>query len=217
MKKGLTELVFILDKSGSMQGLEDDTIGGFNSMLTRQKENSEEVLVSTVFFNNSSSVVHDREPINEICLLEKEDYIVGGATALIDAIGGAIHHIKNIHKYIRKEDCPEKVMFVIITDGMENASHHYELSQVKKEIEHLKKKRNWEFLFLGANIDAVETAKGFGISKETTVDFRCDSVGTQLNYEVLSDTVECFCAQSQLRLDSSWKSRIEEDFKNRLR
>lgn len=215
MKKGLTELVFILDKSGSMQGLEDDTIGGFNSMLTRQKEKAEEVLVSTIFFNNASSVVHDRESIDEVCLLEKDDFIVGGATALIDAIGGAVHHIKNVHKYIRKEDCPEKVMFVIMTDGMENASHRYSLNQVKKEIEHLKKKRNWEFLFLGANIDAFETAKGFGISKETTVDFRCDSVGTQLNYEVLSETVEHFCVQSPLRLDSSWKSRIEEDYKNR--
>ena len=217
MKKGLTELVFILDKSGSMQGLEADTIGGFNSMIIRQKEEADEALVSTIFFNNASSVVHDRESIDKIRLLEKQDYMVGGSTALIDAVGGAIHHIKNVHKYIREEDCPEKVMFVIMTDGMENASHYYKLSQVKKEIKHLKKKRNWEFLFLGANIDAVETADGFGISKETAVEFKCDSAGTQLNYEVLSDTVASFRAQplKKAHLNSSWKERIEDDYKNR--
>jgi len=213
MKNGLTELVFILDKSGSMQGLEADTIGGFNSLISKQKKEEGEAVISTVFFDNTTQVVHDRKNLEEVKLLSNNDYVVGGCTALIDAIGGAIHHIKTVHKYIRKEDVPEKTMFIIMTDGMENASTHYTLSKVKKSIEKQKKKHGWEFLFLGANIDAIQTAEGFGISSRTAVNFRCDSAGTQLNYDVLNDTVACYRANKSL--DENWKSRIEDDYNSR--
>ncbi len=215
MKKNLTELVFILDRSGSMSGLEADTIGGFNSMIAKQKKEDGEALISTVLFDNVSEVVHDRVDIRNIRPMTEEDYTVRGCTALLDAIGGAIHHIGNIHKYARAEDVPEHTLFVITTDGMENASRHYDSEKVKKMIERQKKKYGWEFLFLGANIDAVETAKHFGISEDRAVNYHSDSEGTQLNYEVLGEAI---CAvRCSAPLSADWKERIDEDYKRRKR
>ena len=180
MKKNLTEMVFILDKSGSMSGLEQDTIGGFNSMTERQKGAEGEALVSTVLFANESTVIHDRVDLRKIEPLTDRQYFVGGCTALIDAIGGAIHHIGNVHKYAREEDVPERTIFVITTDGMENASREFTYEQVRKMIEALKEQRHWEFMFLGANIDAVQTAKRFGIRAERAVNYNADAEGTRV-------------------------------------
>mgnify|MGYP000406006190 CR=1 FL=1 len=210
MKKNLTEIVFILDRSGSMSGLEADTIGGFNSMIEKQKRAEGEALVSTVLFDNISEVIHDRVSVQDITPMTDKEYTVRGCTALLDAIGGAIHHIGNVHKYARAEDVPEHTMFVITTDGMENASRRYDSEKVKKMIEHQKEKYGWEFLFLGANIDAVETAKHFGISEDRAVNYHSDSEGTQLNYEVLSEAI---CAvRCSAPLGADWKKKIDEDY-----
>lgn len=213
MKKNLTELVFILDRSGSMAGLEDDTVGGFNSMVEKQRKLKGDAFISTVLFDGVSEVIHDRVDISEIKPLTREEYYVRGCTALLDAIGGAIHHIMNIHKYARDEDVPEHTVFVITTDGMENASREYSAERVKKMIEQQKEKAGWEFLFLGANIDAVGTAASFGIGADRAVDYRSDSTGTQLNFSVLSDAISS--VRSSAPLKSDWKKRIEEDFKSR--
>ena len=213
MKKNLTELVFILDRSGSMHGLETDTIGGFNAMLEQQKQAEGEALVSTVLFSSDSTVIHDRVPVEKVNPLTEREYRVGGCTALLDAIGGAIHHIGNVHKYAREEDRPEKTLFVITTDGMENASRRYTAERVREMIERQKAKYDWEFLFLGANIDAVETARQFGIGEDRAVTYQCDKEGTALNYEVISETVCNFRAAKPIAAD--WKTRIETDRKNR--
>ena len=209
----MTELVFILDRSGSMGGLEADTIGGFNSMIAKQKKEAGEAWVSTVLFDNATEVIHDRLRLSEVPKLTEEEYYVRGCTALLDAVGKAIHHIGNVHKYARKEDVPERTLFVITTDGMENASREYTYDKVRKMIERQKEKYGWEFLFLGANIDAVATARNFGISEDRAVRYQCDSKGTALNYEVLS------CAISEVRgsrpLARDWKKRIDEDYKKR--
>ena len=189
MKKNLTEIVFILDCSGSMNGLEGDTIGGFNSMIEKQKKEKGEALVSTVLFSSRSEVLHDRVPVQDVPRMTKADYVACGCTALLDAIGGAIHHIGNVHKYARPEDVPEHTLFVITTDGLENASRHYDIDRVKSMIERRKKKYGWEFMFLGANIDAVETAGWIGIDADRAVNYRCDGIGTALNFEVLSDAI----------------------------
>ena len=213
MKKNLTEIVFILDRSGSMSGLEADTIGGFNSMIEKQKNAEGEALISTVLFDNTSEVIHDRVSVQSIKPMTRDDYTVRGCTALLDAIGGAIHHIGNVHKYARNEDVPEHTLFVITTDGMENASRQYDSEKVKKMIERQKEKYGWEFLFLGANIDAVETARHFGISEDRAVNYHSDSEGTQLNYEVLSEAI---CAvRCSAPLDANWKKRIDEDYESR--
>ena len=213
MKKKLTEIVFILDRSGSMSGLEADTIGGFNSMIEKQKKAEGEAIVSTVLFNHENEVLHDRVNVKDIAPMTEKDYAVRGSTALLDAIGGAIHHIGNVHKYARREDVPEHTMFVITTDGMENASHLYESEKVKMMIERQKRKYGWEFLFLGANIDAVETARHFGISEDRAVNYHSDSEGTQLNYEVVSEAICAVRASAPLSAD--WKRRIDEDYQNR--
>lgn len=213
MKKGLTEIVFILDRSGSMSGLEGDTIGGFNSMIANQKRTDGEALVSTVLFDNECKVIHDRIDIRSIEPMTEKEYYVRGCTALLDAIGGAIHHIANVHKYARAEDIPEHTMFVITTDGMENASRNYTAEKVKSMIKRQKDEYGWEFLFLGANIDAVETAKSFGINKDRAVNYHCDSKGTQLNYEVISDAVSA--VRCNVPLSADWKSRIDEDYSRR--
>ena len=213
MKKNLTELVFILDRSGSMAGLEMDTIGGFNAMIDKQKNTEGEAYVSTVLFNHESVVIHDRVNIQNVEPLTRRDYQVGGTTALLDAIGGAIHHIGNIHKYARPEDVPEKTLFVITTDGMENASHPWGADEIRQKIEHQKQKYGWEFLFLGANIDAVETARHFGIGANRAVSYRSDHEGTKLNYEVISAAVtQMRCAPT---ISDDWKNRIEEDMRSR--
>lgn len=215
MRKDLTELVFIIDRSGSMSGLESDTIGGFNSMIRKQKQAEGEALISTVLFDNVSEVLHDRVNVKDIQAMTEHDYTVRGTTALLDAIGGAIHHIGNVHKYARKEDVPEHTMFVITTDGMENASRYYSSDKVKKMIERQKVKYGWEFIFLGANIDAVETASHFGIGADRAVNYNCDSEGTALNYEVVSDAICSVRCSAPLKSD--WKKRIDEDYKKRGR
>ena len=213
MKKNLTEMVFILDRSGSMAGLEKDTIGGFNSMIERQKGEEGEALVSTVLFDNESTVIHDRVDLRRVEPLTERQYFVGGCTALIDAIGGAIHHIGNVHKYAREEDVPEHTVFIITTDGMENASHRYTGDEVKAMVRRQKEKYSWEFLFLGANIDAVETAARFGIGRDRAVNFHNDAVGVELNYRTVGEAV-CSVRHS-MPLGKSWKSDIEKDYKSR--
>lgn len=215
MKKNLTELVFILDRSGSMQGLERDTIGGFNSMLEHQKAAPGEALVSTVLFDNECQVIHDRVNLQDIKPLTEKEYFVRGCTALLDAIGGAIHHIGLVHKYARPEDVPERTLFVITTDGLENASRHYSSDEVKRMIQREKEEHDWEFLFLGANIDAVETAGRFGISADRAANYHADSKGTRLNYEAVSDAISD--ARCGAPLSSNWKARIDRDFKSRTR
>ena len=216
MKKGLTEIVFILDKSGSMGGLEDDTIGGFNSLLKKQKKEEGEAIVSTVLFDDTSDVIHDRVPMDNVQELNDDVYVVGGCTALLDAIGGAIHHIGNIHKYARDEDRPEKTVFIITTDGMENASHHYSYSKVKGMVERQKTKYGWEFLFLGANIDAIETAGHIGIHADRAVTYLSDEEGTKLNYEVMDEAIH-HIRKSCCSLPVSWKKRIDDDRMSRGR
>ena len=213
MKKNLTELVFILDRSGSMAGREADTIGGFNAMIDKQRREDGEALVSTVLFDDRAQVVHDRVPLARVPRLTDREYFVRGSTALLDAIGGAIRHIAGIHKYARKEDVPERTLFVITTDGMENASRHYAYDDVKRMIEHEKEKYGWEFIFLGANIDAISTASRFGIGADRAANFNCDREGTRLNYDVLSDAVSA--VRSAAPLGAGWKARIDHDFKTR--
>ena len=215
MKKNLTELVFILDRSGSMGGLEQDTIGGFNAMLTRQKEQEGEANVTTILFDHEVQLLHDRFPLKAVAPLTEKDYYVRGCTALLDAVGGAIHHIGNIHKYARREDVPEKTMFIITTDGCENASRRYDYERVRRMIERQKEKYGWEFLFLGANIDAAKEAARFGIGADRSVNYKCDEAGTALNYEVISEAV---CSVRAARpLSADWKRRIDEDVQKRGR
>lgn len=213
MKKNLTELVFILDRSGSMAGLEKDTIGGFNSMIARQRAAEGEALVSTVLFSNESKVIHDRIEVRRVEPLTEREYIACGCTALLDAIGGTIHHIGNVHKYAREEDRPEHTLFVITTDGMENASRRYTADKVRRMIEHEKEKYGWEFLFLGANIDAVETAGSLGIAPDRAANYRCDGEGTRLNYEVVCQAVSA--VRGRAPLDEHWKDAIEADLRKR--
>ena len=191
MKKGLTELVMIIDRSGSMSGLEADTIGGFNSMNEKQKREEGEAYVSVVLFDDRNEVLYDRVDIQKVEPMSDKQYYVRGCTALLDAVGGAIHHIGNVHKYAREEDVPEKTIFIITTDGMENASRQYTYDKVKRMIERQKERHHWEFMFLGANIDAVREAGRFGINASRAVRYEHDSKGTQLNYSVVSDVVGC--------------------------
>lgn len=208
-----TELVFILDRSGSMAGLEADTIGGFNSMIEKQKKEDGECLVSTVIFDNVSEVLHDRINLQNVPKMTEKDYTVRGCTALIDAIGGAIRHIGNIHKYARAEDVPANTMFIITTDGMENASHRYTSDKVKKMIERQKEKYGWEFLFIGANIDAVETAARYGISSDRAVNYHADSEGTSRLYSSVSRAVGKMRASASI--DADWCEDIRNDFEKR--
>lgn len=219
MKKGLTEVVFILDRSGSMAGLEADTIGGFNSMIDKQKKEEGEALISTVLFDDRSEVLYDRVEVKKVEPMNDKQYYVRGCTALLDAIGGAIHHISNVHKYAREEDRPEKTLFIITTDGMENSSTTYNHDKVKKMVEK-QKENGWEFIFLGANIDAIEVAGRFGISEDRAINYESDKKGTKLNYEVLGRTVSAFRACSAERVDEVFEGclmPIKEDYKKRHR
>ena len=209
----ITELVFILDRSGSMSGLEADTIGGFNAMIEKQRKEEGECFVSTVLFDNDSEVLHDRVKLSDIRPMTDKDYTVRGCTALIDAIGGAIHHIGNVHKYARPEDVPAHTMFIITTDGMENASKKYTSERVKGMIERQKERYGWEFLFIGANIDAVETAARYGIDKNRAVNYNADKEGTRVLYESVSNAV---CKlRSCAPLTDNWSADIDADYKKR--
>jgi len=211
-KNGATELVFILDKSGSMSGLESDTIGGFNSLLRKQKEQEGECFVTTVLFSNESETVHDRLPLDKVPEMTAKDYVVGGCTALIDAIGGAVEHVAAIHRYARPEDVPAHVVFAIMTDGMENASRRFTAEQVKKEIER-RKEDGWEFLFIGANIDAVETAGSFGIGADRAVNYRADRRGTKLSFNAVGKAMGA-CRRGKA-VEAEWCAEIAEDFVSR--
>ena len=214
MKKNLTEIVFILDRSGSMAGLEADTIGGFNAMIEKQRKEPGEAIVSTVLFDNECEVIHDRVPLDRVPALTEREYFVRGCTALLDAVGGAIHHIGNVHKYAREEDRPEKTLFVITTDGMENASRRFTYDRLKMMIERQKEKYGWEFLFLGANIDAAKEAARFGIGADRAANYHADSEGTNVIYETVSEAitqVRCCAAP----LSANWKQRVDEDYKKR--
>ena len=212
-KNNTTELVFILDRSGSMAGLEADTIGGFNSMIEKQKKQNGKCYVSTVLFDDSIEVIHDRVELHSVNKMTEDDYFVRGCTALIDAIGSSIRHIANIHKYARPEDVPQNTMFVITTDGMENASHQFSSDEVKRMIKKEKEKYGWEFIFIGANIDAVETAKQFGIGSDRAVNYHADSKGTEVLYNTVSQVVSNvrMCAPMQ----TNWSDNINKDFKSR--
>lgn len=219
MRKGLTEVVFILDRSGSMSGLEADTIGGFNSMIGKQKKEDGEAVISTVLFDDQQEVVYDRQPVKMVEPMTDRQYYVRGCTALLDAIGGAIHHIGNVHKYAREEDRPEKTMFIITTDGMENASRFYTYDRVKYMVERQKEKYGWEFLFLGANIDAISVAARFGINADRAINYECDQVGTSLNYQVMSETITAVRrAKNKEDLDQAvckCTAPIREDYERR--
>ena len=213
MKKDSIEIVFLLDRSGSMEGLEEDTIGGFNNLLNKQQKHEGEVILSTVLFDNHFEVLHNRLNIHKVKPLSREEYTVRGSTALLDAIGRSIVKIKSIYRTLEKSDIPERTMFVITTDGMENASQEFTKSEVKKMIQYQKERYDWEFLFLGANIDAVQTARSYGINQDRVANYHSDKEGTKLNYEILSDTI------SELRqtktIQTNWKDRIDKDFNSR--
>ncbi len=212
MKKNLTELVFILDRSGSMSGLEKDTVGGFNSLIEKQKKEDSECLVSMVQFNTVSDVIYDRCPLDQVRKMEMTDYQPSGCTALIDAMADAIRHIRSVHKYIREEDVPEHTLFVIMTDGEENASKRFSSDEVKKLVSQQKEK-GWEFLFLAANIDAVETAKHYGIAEDRATNYCCDEKGIETNYEELDAAVKCFRVQGCISAD--WDRKIRKDYEQR--
>ena len=220
MRKNLTEIVFILDRSGSMYGLEADTIGGFNSLIQKQQGEEGEAYVSTILFDDAQQVLHDRVNLKDIQPMTRKEYQVQGCTALLDALGSAIHHIGNVHKYAREEDRPEKTLFIITTDGMENSSRRYSYEKVKQMVKRQKEKYGWEFLFLGANIDAIGVAGRFGISEDRAVKYECDSVGTAVNYRALNKAVSrvresARCAD--IKLEADWKTEIEDDYARRHR
>lgn len=220
MRKDLTEIIFILDRSGSMSGLEADTIGGYNSLLQKQKQEEGEAVVSTVLFDDRQEVLHDRVPLKDIKLMTEKEYYVRGCTALLDAVGGAIHHIGTVHKYARAEDRPEKTLVIITTDGMENSSHRYTYDKVKKMVERQKEKYGWEFLFLGANIDAIHVAERFGIQANRAVNYECDSMGTTVNFRALNEAVRRVrsCPDMEAMdetLGDDWKAEIEADYNKR--
>lgn len=211
-EKNKVEVVFILDRSGSMSGLEEDTIGGFNSMVEQQKAEGNEILWSTVLFDHETEVIHDRAPLDKVEPLDRDKYFVRGSTALLDAVGGAIHHIANVHKYAREEDLPDKTLFVITTDGMENSSLCYSYDKVKRMIEKEKEQYGWEFIFLGANIDAEGMAERMGIDRSRAARFHNDGAGIACNYTMVSHVA------SDLSFGQINESRLEEvrrDYKSR--
>ena len=217
----ITEIVYILDRSGSMSGLEEDTIGGFNSMLTKQKKTNEKALVSTILFNNYATVLHDKVPIDKVKKMTTKQYYVGGSTALLDALGNTIKRIGYIHKYARKEDVPSKTIFIITTDGMENASRYYSYETIHKMIKRQREKYGWEFIFIGANIDSEKEAERFGIRKERTVNYMHDNIGTANLYAGVSkavckvmeaDSAEEMCAMLN---ECEWDAEIREDYDRR--
>lgn len=213
IKNGITEMVFIIDRSGSMAGMEEDTIGGFNAMIEKQKKLDGKCYVSTVLFSNRSSVLHDRVDIQKIEPMTEREYSVGGGTALLDAIGGAIHHIGNVHKYARNEDVPEHTIFVITTDGMENASCEYDSERVKQMIRHQEERYGWEFLFVAANIDAVETARNIGIRRERAANYKQTREGIHKVYEAVEYAM---CSlRCEAPLGDEWKEKLDNQEENK--
>lgn len=217
MKKNFTEIVFILDESGSMSDLKSDTIGGFNSLIEKQKSEEGEAVVSTILFSTESRVLHDRVPVERIGKMTDKDYCPGGCTALLDAVGDAVKHIGNIHKYARPEDVPEHTLFVITTDGMENSSRRYTAGKVKKMISRQQEKYGWEFVFLGANIDSVETAESIGIGIANAVDYCCDADGCAVQYKAMCDAVSSVRRGVKLSESAAWRKDVDEDHKRRKR
>ena len=215
MKKGSTELVFILDRSGSMSGLESDTIGGFNAVIREQKKNEGDCLVTTVLFNTEEKLLHDRLKLTCVPEMTENDYRVGGCTALLDAIGHTIRHISEIHRYAREEDVPEKTLFMITTDGMENASTHFSRAEVKRLIEKKKEESGWEFIFVAANIDAEECASSIGIDRENAVEYQHDVAGTQLMYESMNLAAGAVRANKKLSAAPQWREALDKDNKKR--
>lgn len=215
MKKDLTELVFILDMSGSMDHLTDDTIGGFNSVIREHNDKQGEVLVTTYLFNNDCKMIHDRLPIAEVSPMTREEYRAGGCTALLDALGEAIEHIVGIHRYAREEDIPEHTIFVITTDGMENASHRFTADHIRAKIRHEQEKYGWEFLFLAANIDAVETAAAYGIDRSRAVNYVADETGTFEAYAAVSMAARNVRQRRDLKTEPCWRQNIDADYKKR--
>jgi uncharacterized protein YegL len=213
MKKDLVEMVFILDRSGSMEGLEKDTIGGFNSMINKQKKIPGEALVSTVLFDDAYEVLHNRKSIKEVPSLTHEEYFVRGSTALLDAIGRSLKKMISVYRKLKDEEKPEKTIFVITTDGMENASREFTSTQIKQMIEKQKEKYQWEFIFLGANIDAVRTARDFGIRKDRVANYHSDEQGTALNYEAISDAI--YELRVNRCINPDWNDEINKDFNSR--
>ena len=213
MQDNLTELVFILDKSGSMSGLEKDTIGGFNSLIEKQKKEKGEAIVSTVLFNEHMDVIYDRFNINDVPKLTDKEYFVEGCTALLDALGNSINHIIHIHENLKEDECPSKTLFIITTDGMENSSHEYTYKKIKNLIDSSKEKDGFEFIFLGANIDSEEEAAKLGIDKDQAVNYKCDEVGIGMNYSALHDAISCF--RSERKLSKKWRETIDNDVKKR--
>ena len=210
MRKNLTEIVFILDRSGSMRGLEKDTIGGYNGMIDKQKKEEGEALVTTVLFDDRIEVPYDRVPLGDLPEMTEKEYYVRGCTALLDAVGTTVERIATIHKYAREEDRPEHTIFIITTDGLENASRRFTYAQVKRLIGTQQEEYGWEFIFLGANIDAVKAAGDIGIRRERAVNYRCDPVGTKLNYEAMDKAVHSVRMGEEL--DDSWREELDEDF-----
>ena len=221
MSKGYTEIIYILDRSGSMGGLESDTIGGFNSMMEQQKKTGEKAVVSTILFDDVCEVIHDRVPIEKVEKMTDKQYYVRGCTALLDAVGGAIHHIGNVHKYAREEDRPEKTIVVITTDGMENASCKYSRDKIEKMVKRQQKKYGWEFIFIGANIDAYAEAQKYGIRRDRAVNYVCDDIGTANVYAGVSKAVcsvmmaDSLCEVEGCLDNSDWDEEINADYQRR--
>ena len=211
MKKGLAELIFFLDRSGSVSGLESDTIGGFNSLLNKRKQEEGSCVITTVLFDDRYELLHDRINLQGVKPITEKEYYVRGSTALLDAIGRTVNKIRNVQKNTAAEEQAEKVLFIITTDGMENASREYDYKKVRHMIQQQKELGNWEFIFLGANLDAVETAANFGITADFAVDYLADTEGTQLNFDVLTSTISQY-RTSKEPLQADWKKRIDEDF-----
>ena len=209
----MTEIIFILDRSGSMAGLEADTIGGFNSMMKKQANEPGDALVSTLLFNNELEVIHNRVNIKDVPKLTSKEYCVGGSTALLDAVGSAIKHIAKIHKYAHKEDVPKKTLFIITTDGMENFSRRFSYKDVRKLVEHEKSKYGWEFIFLGANIDAAAEASRYGIDSSMAVNYNCDSKGMKISFKVMENVVRSY--RNTCEVPKCWRKHIDYDFKSR--
>lgn len=218
MKKNLTELVFVIDKSGSMSGLEKDTIGGFNSMIEKQKMEDGEVALTTVLFDDNMQVLHDRADLDKVSKLTAKDYQPGGCTALLDALGKTIRHINKVQKSLPEDECPEKTMFIITTDGQENSSHEYSYEKIRKMIEKKQEKKQWEFLFLGANMDAISAAADIGIKADRAANFCCDAVGTAVNYSAMSKAVARYRKVDRKNAAAAlkdWDEEIKADYKAR--